>query len=440
MKKLFTLITVLVALFGAFALSNVKDVEAADLNGGEKLFLKPSDDWRKDGARFAIYLFGGSNGEKWVSMTDGDADGIYEVTVPTGNYKKVIFCRMNGSNSTNDWNNKWNQTGDLTYTAGKPLYYVEGWDGKAWAEFDETSFKLVGTMTSWDAPLALVNVPGTTKYEAELMIDKGTHEFKIIKGGEWLGNNGSFTDTNVKDGGWNMSLTQGSNCGFITSGGYYKFSLDAKTTKITVTHKSYTELVNDLNTLISPYYNNGVYRKDTVINLKEDAMNELATQYTNKGFHASVTELTRTTYYNGGSLWMSREDGKYSYYGTSGSDMTNGVVATVGETSDRVVVKGKTMEEYYVTLADIVATSAHAWTYANGVYTTTHTDVLDWFKAFTAPCYLGLDAKTANYITFTSATIQETAEGLVLQLHASADAPKFTSGDVFSQAIITKGN
>jgi hypothetical protein len=202
-----------------------------------------------------------------------------------------------------------------------------------------------------------------------------------------------------------------------------------------------TSVVKNLNTLTASYYNEGVYTKATVINLTEDAMNELATKYTNKGFHASVTELSRTTYYNGGALWMSREDGKYSYYGTSGTDMTNGVVAAVGETSDRVVVKGKTMEEYYITLADIVATSAHAWTYANGVYTTTSEEVLKWFKAFTAPCYLGFDDVTANYITFTSATIQETANGLVLQLHASANKGALVGGTtVFSQATITKGN
>ena len=34
--------------------------------------------------------------------------------VPPAGYPNVIFCRMNGSQSTNDWPNKWNQTQDLT--------------------------------------------------------------------------------------------------------------------------------------------------------------------------------------------------------------------------------------------------------------------------------------------------------------------------------------
>lgn len=90
------------------------------------LYLNPSM-WAVDGARFAAYFFG--NGEKWVSMTDPDSDGIYEVEKQAG-YTKVIFCRMNGSNSTNGWSNKWNQSGDLTIpTDGKNLFTPSDWDG-----------------------------------------------------------------------------------------------------------------------------------------------------------------------------------------------------------------------------------------------------------------------------------------------------------------------
>ena len=90
------------------------------------LYLNPSI-WNVDGARFAAYFF--ENGEKWLSMTDPDGDGIYEVEKPSG-YTKVIFCRMNGSNTTNNWNNKWNQSGDLTIpTNGDNLFTPSSWDG-----------------------------------------------------------------------------------------------------------------------------------------------------------------------------------------------------------------------------------------------------------------------------------------------------------------------
>ena len=76
-----------------------------------KLYLKPNNNWKVDNARFAAYFFG--NGEKWVSMTYNSTLGAYEVTVPDG-YTSVIFCRMNPSATANNWNNKWNQTADLT--------------------------------------------------------------------------------------------------------------------------------------------------------------------------------------------------------------------------------------------------------------------------------------------------------------------------------------
>lgn len=109
-------------------------VESAEVEN-PKLYLTPNSNWKKDNARFAAYFFG--NGDKWVSMTDSDKDGIYEVEIPTG-YPNVIFCRMNPSASANNWNNKWNQTGDLVIpTDGTNHYTVKDgtWDkgGVTWS-------------------------------------------------------------------------------------------------------------------------------------------------------------------------------------------------------------------------------------------------------------------------------------------------------------------
>ena len=97
--------------------SNQKPVESAG-----KLYLIPNANWKIDNARFAAYFFG--NGERWLDMTDEDKDGIYECEIPEG-YPNVIFCRMNPNTTTNNWNNKWNQTADLTVpTDGTNCYTV----------------------------------------------------------------------------------------------------------------------------------------------------------------------------------------------------------------------------------------------------------------------------------------------------------------------------
>lgn len=97
------------------------------------LYLAPNSNWTIDNARFAAYFFNNS-GNTWVSMTDPDSDGIYEVNIPTGYTfgDNVIFCRMNPGTAANNWSNKWNQTGDLTIpTDGKNLFTVPdgAWDG-----------------------------------------------------------------------------------------------------------------------------------------------------------------------------------------------------------------------------------------------------------------------------------------------------------------------
>ena len=145
-----------------------------------KLYLKPNANWMADGARFSAYLWGNGVTAVWYDMTlvEGETD-IYEFTLPEG-YENIIFCRMNPSTTANDWNNKWNQTGDLKVpTDGKNLFTLAAdvWDGATttWdtytpavvepepeepavtyttvAEFlaaaeDETIYTLKGTITS----------------------------------------------------------------------------------------------------------------------------------------------------------------------------------------------------------------------------------------------------------------------------------------------------
>ena len=104
---------------------------------GTTLYLQPNSNWLIDDARFAAYFFG--NGDTWVSMTDSDGDGLYEVEAPEG-YTSVIFCRMNPANTTNSWDNRWNQTSNLAIpTDGTNCYTVKDgtWDkgGGSWSTY-----------------------------------------------------------------------------------------------------------------------------------------------------------------------------------------------------------------------------------------------------------------------------------------------------------------
>lgn len=140
-------------------LSLPKDKNEYTLNEGEwgnKLYLKPNSNWlQKDGnqkdPRFAAYFFNSNSDYAWVSMGN-PVDGVYSCDIPAKVYKNVIFCRMNGGNETNDWNNKYNQSSDLTVpTDGKTLYTVKDgtWDkgGGSWSIGEGTWNKITGSIT-----------------------------------------------------------------------------------------------------------------------------------------------------------------------------------------------------------------------------------------------------------------------------------------------------
>ena len=117
MKKFYTIILLTVFVLSAWA---------ANIPAGTKLYLTPNSNWKQNNERFAAYFYG--NGEAWVSATAvvGETD-LYEVTTPApGDFTNVIFCRMNGSTTINNWGNKWDQTGDLTYNGTNNRFTITG--------------------------------------------------------------------------------------------------------------------------------------------------------------------------------------------------------------------------------------------------------------------------------------------------------------------------
>ena len=137
-RKLFVALVLVMTILMTMAVA-VIPASAANISGGTKLYLVPSANWNQSNARFAAYFFG--DGEAWVSMTKvAGESNLYEVTSPAGkNFTNVIFCRMNPNASANNWNNKWNQTSDLTYNGSSNCYTVkEGtWDkgGGTWSSY-----------------------------------------------------------------------------------------------------------------------------------------------------------------------------------------------------------------------------------------------------------------------------------------------------------------
>ncbi len=243
LRRLVCALLVAIMVIGMIPLTAPK---AAALSEGDRIYLKPNANWKTANARFAARFYRDNGEEKWMSMfADGE---YYYCEVPAGNYPKVIFCRMNPANTTNNWENKWNQTADLTIpTNGDNCYTVgEGaWDNGAgnWSKINsptnppassETAY-LRGTMNNWaDTANPMTGTNGILS--TTITLNAGTYEFKVFYNNVWYTNTGSFTDT-TGSGGWDMYQNE-KNCTLIATGGSYTFSFNTSTKKLVVTHNS----------------------------------------------------------------------------------------------------------------------------------------------------------------------------------------------------------
>lgn len=182
-----------------------------------KIYLN-AQSWGYSDARYAAYFF---DPAKWVDMKKVDGETfIYEVDVPAG-YTKVIFVRMNGGTTANNWDNKWNQTGDLTIpTNGKNMFKPSGWDGATttWSTYTYTppTFYIAGDFVT---PNWSENAAANKMDYADGVFSKSydnvaasPHQFKITNG-TWTNaigynkNTCSGTNCTVEDGGGNIQFT-----------------------------------------------------------------------------------------------------------------------------------------------------------------------------------------------------------------------------------------
>ena len=155
------------------------------------LYLIPSETWKQDGARFAMYVYNTGLDEQWVGMTDEDGDGVYEAELPEGEWNKVIFCRMDPDAAENNWDARWNQTADLYPDNGTNCFTVteDDWNGSGtWSWYEKTAvggegYYLVGTMSDWNINPAykLSENEGTAanEYVIDLELKTGD-EFKVV--------------------------------------------------------------------------------------------------------------------------------------------------------------------------------------------------------------------------------------------------------------------
>ena len=83
------------------------------------LYLRPTSHWDIEGVeeRYAVYMWKSDDGgvtDGWADFTavEGE-DGKYETTI-SDDFTSIVLVRMDGATTENNWDNKWNQTEDIT--------------------------------------------------------------------------------------------------------------------------------------------------------------------------------------------------------------------------------------------------------------------------------------------------------------------------------------
>ena len=197
---------------------------------GGGIYLKPNDNWKTDKARFAAYFFKSSNNSEsqWMSMYASNKSGYYVCAIPDG-FDMVILCRMNPNVSDNNWDNKWNQTGNLNVPSdGKIVCSINSgqWDCGNNVTWSAINWYIAGDFNGWNTT--------ANKMPCDISIESGNHTMKIVSEyGDWFGNTGTMIRGNSS--GWTMTYGENSNCTLTADvAGTYNFSCTG--TKLTVTY------------------------------------------------------------------------------------------------------------------------------------------------------------------------------------------------------------
>ena len=180
------------------------------------IYLSPGV-WNVDGARFAVWAWPNTGEGQWVNaLLAPNETNIYQVTLPD-DIANIIWVRMNGATTENNWNNKWNQTDDIVL-GNENLYTITGWGegnspystgtytytiatintvqlqgnfastGTDWNAIDLSA--VAGEENTWSGTLDLTDF--TDDKEFKLVINGGDDGSKTYAG--WIGTNTMTVD------------------------------------------------------------------------------------------------------------------------------------------------------------------------------------------------------------------------------------------------------
>ena len=203
--------------------------------GVERIYLKLNTWKTSDGGRYAAYLFNNNGKEYWQNMYETSIANVLACDIPADGitYNEVIFVRLNPSgsdpsNGGNNWNNKWNQSGDITLQKNKLFTAYVNWDSwtGAWSTI---TWYITGSFNEWKTNNS------ATSYTLNA---NTTYEFKVYSPQVgYFSNTGTMVRGNHSN--WEMFANVG-NCKLTTDiAGTYIFTYNGDKMNVTYPEDCY---------------------------------------------------------------------------------------------------------------------------------------------------------------------------------------------------------
>ena len=234
-----------------YNLGTLTDPEPAPENLA-KVYLVPNDDWKSADAWFSAHFFNSEGGFADVKLTDEDANGIYECSVPA-DMEQVLFCRMNPVYTEFAWNDEtvtdrvWNQTADeVIGVEPDNYYYILDWAKGVWGTKDgyvapeepALSWVLTGSYCDWsETGNAMTETATANLFVVEdIELATGT-EIKVKASHTWDISYGAGEGLNILNADKWMKVYAGSNINVtVAKSGtydvYFEYAKDAEYSKL----------------------------------------------------------------------------------------------------------------------------------------------------------------------------------------------------------------
>ena len=309
----------------------------------------------------------------------------------------------------------------------------------------------------------ITNKQNAQEYFLENGYSTGTYAFKNSEGKylAWTsGNSLKVTDTLSNNSSWTIEINSGTSTIKNYKDSSRKLQYNSASTGLrfacyTTAQQSVSlyradTTLKDLQSLLTTYYNEGNYTKDTIINVDLSAKTVEEMQ---KYFHANVIPaLERRTVYT--SYESTKETNKLvmtTTEDTSGvgyKDADGNMVRFHYDGTKEVAdfpVNDTSVEEYYVTLNDFITGNTgdkcnygymdltQGWTKSGDVYTSKDANVIEGFRLFTAPMWISTDK---NYFDFTHVTISLGTDDLKNELVMTLWVAKGDSGKTLDDTLL----